>query len=58
MPSSNTPDINHRRELRQRLDRQSFDDCSPELLRALVAVFDLASQMPPVELVRGLRVVR
>ncbi len=31
-----------RRELRVRLDRQPFSACPPEVLRALIAVFDIA----------------
>lgn len=43
-----TADINElRRELLWRLDRQRFDDCPPELLRAFIAVFDVAFGGPP-----------
>ncbi|KZS83864.1 MULTISPECIES: hypothetical protein [Mycobacterium] len=36
-----------RDELVTRLDRQPFYACSPELLRALIAVFDLYAGSPP-----------
>lgn len=45
--------------LLSRLDRHSFDACSRELLRALIAVFDLAAPAPLSEGVRPrLRLVR
>jgi hypothetical protein len=48
-------------ELSDRLARHPFDYCSAELLRALIATFDLAaSPLPPPKFVRSprLRVVR
>ncbi|VBA61219.1 hypothetical protein [Mycobacterium attenuatum] len=46
MTGTTDADINHlRRELLYRLDRQPFDSCSPELLRALIAAFDLANPL-------------
>lgn len=52
-------DVNRlRRELERRLDRQPFGTCSPELLRTLIAVLDLAAPAPPIELVRRLHTVR
>lgn len=48
-----------RSTLLNRLDRHSFDACSRELLRALIAVFDLAAPPPPTQGVRPrLRIVR
>ena len=40
-------------ELLERVDAQPFDDWSPALLRALIAVFDLNGMTPAVE--RGFR---
>jgi hypothetical protein len=38
-----------RAELLERVDAEPFDDWSPALLRALIAVFDLNGMTPPVE---------
>ncbi|AKN17479.1 hypothetical protein B586_14290 [Mycobacterium haemophilum DSM 44634] len=51
-----------RSELLQRLDETPFNDCSPALLRALIAVFDLelgnTPAAPNAQTKPNLRVVR